>query len=96
MGALRPSDAGTAEVKRMRVHPDFQRRGFGSAVLRALEERARELGFTSLRLDTPEFNVGARRFYARHGYAECGVTEMPWFAIVLFEKHLPTDDAPAT
>src|SRR5690349_6283609 len=52
MGALRRTSATSAEIKRMRVHPDFQRRGFGQAILRALEARAAQLGCTTLHLDT--------------------------------------------
>src|SRR5689334_7308306 len=36
MGAIRRITADTAEVKRMRVHPDCQRRGFGQQILAAL------------------------------------------------------------
>ncbi|MGC1851997.1 MAG: GNAT family N-acetyltransferase [Solirubrobacterales bacterium] len=32
------------EVKRMRVHPDFQRRGLGRLLLEQLESRARSIG----------------------------------------------------
>lgn len=38
MGALRPRDGVRAEIKRMRVHPTAQRRGFGRRVLHRLEE----------------------------------------------------------
>ena len=44
MGALRRLNGSAAEVKRMRVHPRFQRRVFGRLVLARLERRAVELG----------------------------------------------------
>src|SRR4051794_18882364 len=52
MGAIRRITPDKAEVKRMRVHPDHQRRGFGRQILTALEDRARELGYHTLTLDT--------------------------------------------
>ena len=44
MGALRHVTDSVAELKRMRVHPGYQRRGFGRQILAALEDRARESG----------------------------------------------------
>jgi N-acetylglutamate synthase-like GNAT family acetyltransferase len=40
MGALRRTTNERAEIKRMRVHPDFQRCGFGQMILEALETDA--------------------------------------------------------
>src|SRR5437588_11804918 len=37
MGAFRRTAPTSAEIKRMRVHPAYQRRGFGQAILEALE-----------------------------------------------------------
>jgi GNAT superfamily N-acetyltransferase len=45
MGGLLRHSPREAEIKRMRVHPDFQRRGFGRLLLERLEERAQALGF---------------------------------------------------
>jgi GNAT superfamily N-acetyltransferase len=44
MGALRRVSATAAEIKRMRVDVRFQRQGFGRVLLKALEDRANELG----------------------------------------------------
>src|SRR5437868_14699416 len=40
MGALQRTSEIRGEIKRMRVHPDCQRRGYGEAVLTELEDRA--------------------------------------------------------
>jgi ribosomal protein S18 acetylase RimI-like enzyme len=88
MGALRPSSAGRAELKRMRVHPDYQRRGFGHAVLTRLEARARELRFHTLHLDTTVGQVAAQQLYRRHGFVETGRNRVGNFELVLFEKQL--------
>src|SRR6516164_5850761 len=52
MGAFRPDSAERAELKRMRVMPALQGRGFGQAILQALEQQARACGYTTLYLDT--------------------------------------------
>ena len=46
-GFARTSDAG-AEIKRMRVHSSYQRRGFGRAILEVLEDRASQSGVNPL------------------------------------------------
>jgi len=68
MGALRCIDPVTAEIKRMRIRPDLQRRGFGSLMLQALERHAARRGFCHLELDTTTEQHGARAFYEKHGY----------------------------
>jgi GNAT superfamily N-acetyltransferase len=57
-----------AELKRMRVHPDWQRQGRGRSMLHALEQRALDLGFRRLSLDTTERQVAARSLYTSSGY----------------------------
>lgn len=59
MGALRLSEDG-AEIKRMRVHPCYQRQGYGRQILEHLEQRARDLGIVRLRLDTTSGQKPAR------------------------------------
>ena len=52
MGALRRVSDAVAEIKRMRVAPELQRRGIGRSLLGELERGARELGYRTIRLDT--------------------------------------------
>ena len=52
----------------VRVAPDARRQGVGSALLEAAEERARERGARSLRVETQDVNVPACRFYHAHGF----------------------------
>lgn len=79
MGAFRPATgylaefledppAATAELKRMRVDPDHQRRGYGRRVYEGLERRARDRGFTDLALDVTPDQTGARRLYEAMGF----------------------------
>jgi ribosomal protein S18 acetylase RimI-like enzyme len=68
VGGFLPVDEGTIEIKRMRVHPEFQRRGYAGAVLDELEARARAAGFETAELETIELLRAARAFYESTGY----------------------------
>ncbi|MFI5889321.1 GNAT family N-acetyltransferase [Actinoplanes sp. NPDC051513] len=67
-GALRRLDEASAEVKRMYVEPASRGSGVAAALLRALEEKARDRGWTTLRLETGPAQPDAIRFYEREGY----------------------------
>lgn len=88
MGALKRASNEQAELKRMRVAPDLQRRGLGRRMLEELEKRARGLQFSTLRLDTAVHQAGARRLYASNGYRETGRGEIGPFDCVFYEKEL--------
>ncbi len=72
MGALKYTSEDRAEITRMRVHPDFQGRGFGTEVLRYLEDRAVSLGYSVLHLDTAVEQHKAQSFYLQNGYQQVG------------------------
>ena len=86
MGALERTSPVRARVTRMRVHPDCQGRGFGQAMLSALEKRAAELGCSQLHLDTTVRQIAARRLYAKNGYREARRGEMLGFECIFYEK----------
>ena len=88
IGALLKRSDDWAEIRRMRVHPDFQRRGLGRQMLSALEQRAGELGFRKLTLDTTVQQVPAIRLYTRSGYEEVSRSRKGSFKVVEFEKEL--------
>jgi ribosomal protein S18 acetylase RimI-like enzyme len=88
MGALKRLGPDRAEVKRMRVHPDCQRRGFGQAILDGLQRRAAELGVRHLRLETTAGQVAAQGLYRANGFVEVGRTTFAGFDVLLFEKQL--------
>ncbi len=88
MGALRPTDETRAEIKRMRVHRDFQGRGYGRQILAALEERARVLGYTTLHLDTATVQRAARRLYVSAGFREVRREWVRGLELIFFEKQL--------
>lgn len=88
MGALRFYAPGCAELKRMRVHPDHQGRGFGRAVLEALEARASELGYARVVLDTTPKQTAAIALYRKHGYALVEQRAIRGWDALVFEKHV--------
>ena len=73
IGALKHHD-GFGELKSMRAHPDARGTGAGKAMLTHLLGRARELGFTSVKLETgsgPIFEA-AIGLYESFGFEPCG------------------------
>jgi len=71
-GALRELGDGAAEVKRMFVVPAARGRGVSKAVLGALEDAARERGWTTLRLETGPRQPEAIALYTGAGYDPIG------------------------
>lgn len=67
-GGLRLLGPGSGEVKRMYVEPAVRGTGVAAALLRALEDHARQLGITRLLLETGTGQPDAIRFYRREGY----------------------------
>jgi GNAT superfamily N-acetyltransferase len=68
-GGLKRLPDGAAEIKRMYVVPPARRRGLGRALLGALEDAARALGYRVVRLDTGARQPHARALYESVGYA---------------------------
>ena len=88
MGALKRLSSEEAEVKRMRVAPGLQGRGFGQTMLEALEMRAAELGYRTLRPDTTVQQRAARGLHEKNGYRETRCGEIGPFACIFYEKEL--------
>lgn len=62
--------ASAVVLTRMRVDPAHQRRGYGQRIYEALEERARERGYTEIVLDTMAKQTAARGLYEANGFEE--------------------------
>jgi N-acetylglutamate synthase-like GNAT family acetyltransferase len=93
MGALRrPSDE-RAEIKRMRVHPDVQGRGFGQTILTALEQQALILGYKTLYVSTSTLQKAALSLYRKNGFQEVGEKMQRGFHDILFEKSIASSIA---
>jgi diamine N-acetyltransferase len=70
------ASAAPAELDRLYVQEPYTGRGLGRALLQAAEACASDAGATDLWLTPWVHNQRALRFYARCGYADCG---MAWF-----------------
>ena len=86
MGAVKKTTDDRAEIKYMRVDPQFQRRGFGQTILTALERRAAELGYDTLHLDTAVQQKTARRLHESNGYREASRGRKGAIDCVFYEK----------
>lgn len=88
MGALLRTSPERAEIKRMRVHPDYQGRGIGQIILSELEARARALGYKTLHLDTSVVQLAAQKLYEKNGFREVGRDLYNDLEVILYEKAL--------
>ena len=71
-GALAIRD-GYGEVKSMFTAPTARGKGVAAAILRILEDTAREADLPALRLETGEALASAIRLYERHGFTRRGI-----------------------
>ena len=69
VGRLHFSTIGEARIRYMGVATEYRRRGIGTLILFALEEKAIGLGATRIVLDAREVALG---FYRKHGYVATG------------------------
>jgi GNAT superfamily N-acetyltransferase len=67
-GALRPLSDGLGELKRMFVKKDHRGRGFGRAMLAALEDLGARRGYLAIRLETGVGQPAAIALYESAGY----------------------------
>ena len=88
MGAFRKISDTRAEIKRMRVHPDYWRLGLGQSILTRLERIAKEKGYTTLELDTTIHQAAAQGLYAKNNYKEMRRGKRGPFELIFYEKQL--------
>jgi len=67
-GALRELRSNVGEIKRVYVRADHRGPGFGPRLTRALLNRARELGYERVRVDTLPTMAAAIQFYQEMGF----------------------------
>jgi GNAT superfamily N-acetyltransferase len=71
-GGIKGLEDGACEIKRMYVLPEERGRGVARALLSALEDAARGLGYEVARLDTGPRQAHAERMYRGAGYRPIG------------------------
>lgn len=86
MGGLRKMTEDIVELRRMRVDPDFQRKGYGQIILDALEKRAKELGYKVIQLNTSVKQIPAQKFYIKNGYTEVRREKEGWIIELIFYR----------
>lgn len=89
IGGLRMKSDTGAEIKRMRTRPDLQGRGYGKQILARLVERAVELGYSELLLDTLASNDVSRHFYENLGFTCSGRGKTGRYNMVYYSMKLP-------
>lgn len=72
MGGFKRLSETSAELRRMRIEPELQGRGYGTQLLRELERIAFQSGIRTLCLDTARRRPLTLDFYRKHGYQETG------------------------
>jgi ribosomal protein S18 acetylase RimI-like enzyme len=88
MGALKRISADRAEIKRVRVRQDCQRRGYGETILLRLIELAVKTGFKELCLDSVVDNVPAQRLFDKCGFTEIRRGKVGKYDLVFYTKKL--------
>lgn len=87
-GVVKSTAPGVGSLKRMWVSSSVRGLGFGRRMLSALESRARELGLTTLRIETNRALREAIHLYETAGYVEVAAFNTDPYADHWFEKHL--------
>jgi ribosomal protein S18 acetylase RimI-like enzyme len=88
VGSFSTRDENTAWIPMMYVHSDYQRKGIGSSLMDFLEQRARDLDFSNIQLETDSDAEWAVNFYKKHGYSVFEKNKNPWGFHIWLEKDL--------
>ena len=68
IGGYRKISDKIGHVRRMRVHPDYRRKGYAQQILKQLEKEAKRNGLKELRLRTSKQQEMAQSFYDKNGF----------------------------
>jgi ribosomal protein S18 acetylase RimI-like enzyme len=58
------------QIQHISVHPEEQRHGVGTALIKRAEELAQEIGVKKIQLSSWDFNITAHTFFERHGFTK--------------------------
>jgi GNAT superfamily N-acetyltransferase len=87
-GGLTPVGDDAAYLKRMWIAPSARGAGLGRRLLAALEEKARALGYRTVKLETNRALDEAQQLYRSSGYMEVEPFNDEFYAHHWFEKAL--------
>lgn len=87
-GGLKPISKEAAYLKRMWIAPRARGLGLARRLLSALEDAARAMGYSIVRLETNKALVEAQHLYRSAGYAEVAPFNDERYAHHWFEKRL--------
>ncbi|MGJ8526486.1 hypothetical protein LMG33818_002237 [Halomonadaceae bacterium LMG 33818] len=85
-GGLKGTNKGYAEIKRIWVAPEARGLGVIHSLMNVLEETAKSLGYSKLRLDTNSVLIKAVSFYRKHGWHEIDRFNDDPYPDLFFEK----------
>ncbi len=88
VGSFSSIDEEIAWIPLMQIHSAYQRRGIGSALMIFLEQKAKDLNYSKIHLETDSEAVWALNFYRKHGYSIFKKDKIPWGYHVWLEKAL--------
>jgi ribosomal protein S18 acetylase RimI-like enzyme len=88
IGALRKATDTCGELKRLRVRRDRQRQGHAETMMLKLIERAKELGYRELILDTLASNTAAQKLFDKLGFVELRRERKGPFNLSIYGKKL--------
>lgn len=96
LGGYRKITDTMGHVRRMRVHPDYRRKGFAQRILNQLETVARNNKLEELRLRTSTQQKMAQGLYEKNGYVKMETKEKEFytegggntFEVVWYRKQL--------
>jgi GNAT superfamily N-acetyltransferase len=88
VGGLRRLDDDVCEIKRMYVVPGARSAGVGRALLLALEDAGRELGYRRVRVDAGIHQTHSIGLFERTGYQRIPAYNANYIAVYFGEKSL--------
>jgi GNAT superfamily N-acetyltransferase len=88
--ALQPLlDAGTCEMKRLYVDPEYRKFGIGDALVKALLQEAKTMDYILMKLDTLERLQAAIKLYQKFGFETVNAYyDNPLPGVVFMQKEL--------